>query len=448
MKKLISILLALLLVAGLAACGAGSDSGTKPADTTPADTTPADTDKQDSAEPAKTDDGGKQDAEPSSEPEKEEEPAASGVMSDEEKDAKLKEIFGDINIYPEYRCLVGNGAGYATDDVDHQARDPYKVAFVFSTSSAASKNIVNGLYKYQDHFNFKLEESYADGDVDKYMTLLETYALDEYDGFILNPDNNVYPRTKELCDELGIPYIFVLSPYKDADGRVMVPAVGENDYNDGLTVINWLLDNYEARWGDVDPADIGVIGLYWSTNIPMNLRVNAAEDVWKEKYPQYADHFFYVDTAAQSNGVSQEAAYNEISTFITAHTGEYKYWLVASAAGLFANGASRAMESLGLDASSLICSIGIEELVNQWNAGYDGCWAGCVAIDSELYGLPMISGLLALMDGRATQESLWSDLKNDGDLSAYYIVDATVMTRDIYLDYLDTCGVVKEYFQK
>ena len=106
------------------------------------------------------------------------------------------------------------------------------------------------------------------------------------------------------------------------------------------------------------------------------------------------------------------------------------------------------MESLGLDASSLICSIGIEELVNQWNAGYDGCWAGCVAIDSELYGLPMISGLLALMDGRATQESLWSDLKNDGDLSAYYIVDATVMTRDVYLDYLDTCGVVKEYFQK
>ena len=322
------------------------------------------------------------------------------------------------------------------------------MAFVFSTSSAASKNIVNGLYKYEEHFNYTLEESYADGDVDKFMTLLETYALNDFDGFILNPDNNVYPRTKELCDELGIPYIFVLSPYKDADGNNMVPAVGENDYNDGTAVINWLLDSYEGRFGAVDPADIGVIGLYWSTNIPMTQRVNAAEDVWTEKYPQYADHFFYVDTAAQTPPVSQEAAYNEISTFITSHGSEYKYWLIASAAGLFANGASRAIESLGLDANTMICSIGIEELINQWNAGYDGCWAGCVAIDSELYGLPMISGLLALMDKRAGQETLWSDLKTGNDQAAYFIVDATVMTRDVYKDYLETCGTIKEYFQK
>ena len=209
-----------------------------------------------------------------------------------------------------------------------------------------------------------------------------------------------------------------------------------------------MLGNYEGRFGAVDPADIGVIGLYWSTNIPMTQRVQAAEDVWTEKYPQYADHFFYVDTAAQTPPVSQEAAYNEISTFITSHGSEYKYWLIASAAGLFANGASRAIESLDLDANTMICSIGIEELINQWNAGYDGCWAGCVAIDSELYGLPMISGLLALMDKRAEQETLWSDLKAENDLAAHFIVDATVMTRDVYKDYLDTCGVIKEYFQK
>lgn len=435
MKKIICLLLALLMVFSLFACGSGSDtddgSGTAGDTSTSADNSGDAVAGTDNVADAGTEAGG--DTVPT-------------LMTAEEKEAAVKAMFGEgIDMYPEFLSLFGGDIGYISDDVDHSARDTYKVAFVGSSSSAASKNITNGLRNYQTYFNYTLEESYSDGDVDKYITLLETYALNGIDGFLLNPDNNVFPRIKEVCDELEIPYVFILTPYKDENGYVQVPSVGENDYTDGVTVFNWLLDNYKAKWGDVDLSKVGVIGLYWSTNIPMTTRVKAAEDIWKEQYPEYADNFFYVDTAAQSNGVSQEAAYNEISAFVSAHP-EYDYWLISSAAGLFANGASRAIEGLNLDANTLICSVGIEELINQWNAGYEGCWGGCVAIDSEIYGLPMIAGLIALMDGRATQETLWQEHKNEGDIAAYYIVEATVITRDAYLDYADDCGVIKAYF--
>ncbi|MBR2264734.1 MAG: hypothetical protein IJ917_10440, partial [Firmicutes bacterium] len=52
-----------------------------------------------------------------------------GIITSSTSYQYVKEVFGDIAIYPEYHCLTGNGDGYALDDVDHQARDPYKVAF-------------------------------------------------------------------------------------------------------------------------------------------------------------------------------------------------------------------------------------------------------------------------------------------------------------------------------
>lgn len=413
MKKIVSILLIILMLYALAACGNGNSSAS-----------------DDDPDKNATDNN-----------------SASGTavaMTPEEKEAAFIEMFGnDVKIFPEMLSLYGGDVGYISDDVDHSARDAYQIAFVGDTSSAATKNLINAMYSYTSYYNFELEEAYSDGDTDKYITLLETYAMNGVDGFLVNPNNNIFPRVKEVLAELDIPAVWTLTAYKE-NGINQAPIVGEDNYTDGTIVMDWLLDNYKEYIGDIDLDKIGVIGLYWSVNIPMTSRVEAAEDIWNERFPGRENQFFYVDTAAQPTPVSQEGAYNEVSAFISSHT-EYEYWVIASAAGLFANGAARAIEGLGLDDNALICSVGIEELINQWNSGYEGCWAGCVAIDPRIYAIPMISGIIAICDGRATEETLWSELRAEGDLATYYIMEPTVISKAEYLEYEEACNAVYEY---
>jgi hypothetical protein len=74
-----------------------------------------------------------------------------------------------------------------------------------NTSSAATTNTFNGLVQFSKYFNYEIEQAYSDTDNDKFITLMETYALQGKNGFILNPDNNVFDRVTEVANELEIP---------------------------------------------------------------------------------------------------------------------------------------------------------------------------------------------------------------------------------------------------
>jgi len=373
-------------------------------------------------------------------------PPGEGTASAASKEEIIRGIIGnDTDIYGEFLTLVGGDVGFVTDDVDHHARNTYHFAFVGSSSSAATKNLLNGLVKYQNYFNFQLDESYSDGDNDRYITLLETYALHDIDGFFLNADINIFARVTEVADELGVPYVFMLTPFRNSQGQSMVPAIGEDDAFDGAIVMTWLLDNYVRVLGDINMDDVGVLGLHYSTSIPMRIRMEAARDVWNARFPGREDQFYFIDTAAQTPPIAPEASFNEVAAFVSSRP-DVKYWIIGSATGMFANGAARALESLSLDKNAIICSVGIEELINEWNAGYDGCWAACVSINANIYCMPMLAGLLALADGRATPQTLWSDLRAPGDIATYYIMEATLITRDTYLDYGKACEVIINHF--
>ena len=431
MRKLVSILLALVMLVALAACGskAGSDNSAAPDSSAPASSAPA------SSAPESSAPAGNDSAAPS------EDTAAAATKED-----MVREIIGnDVGIYPEFLNLVGGDVGYITDKVDHQARDTYQFVLIGNTSSSATTNTFNGLVQFSKYFNYEIEQSYSDNDNDKYITLMETYALQGKNGFILNPDNNVFDRVTEVANELEIPYIFILTPYRDADGHNLVPCVGEDDYTDGSIVMNWLLDNYKDKLGDISMDDVGVLSIGWSVVKPFVIRAQAAEDVWNQREPGREDQYHFIDTAAQDNPVTQEAAYNEVAAYVSAHP-EVKYWIIPSGAGLFANGAARALESLKVDQNCIICSIGIEELINEWNAGYDGCWAACVSIKPNIYSMPMLAGLLALADGRATPDTLWQEVRAPGDIATYYVMQTTVITRDTYQDYGAACDVLAAEF--
>ncbi len=431
MKKLICIFLVVAVLSGFAACktvdtASDPSASETPASETPASETPA-TDTSVSETPAS-------------------DTSASDTPDAQTKEEMLRAIIGDeVGIYPEFYALVGGDVGYITDDVDHHARETYDLALIGTSSNAATTNTYNGFVQFSNYFNFNIEQAYSEGDNDKYVTMMETYALQGKDGFVLSPDNNVFERIKEVADELEVPYIFILTPYYAEDGKNLVPCVGEDDGNDGSIVMNWLLDNYQDRLGDIDLDKVGVMGIQFSVVYAFQQRVQSSFDVWRELYPDREDQLYVVDTAAQDNPISQEAAYNEVTAMISAHP-EIEYWIISAAAGLYANGAARACEALGIDDKVIMCSIGIEELINEWNAGYDGCWAACVSTKPNIYSMPMIAGILALVDGRATPETLWEEVRAPGDPTTYFIVDVTVITKDSYIDYTNACDVLAAKF--
>jgi hypothetical protein len=55
------------------------------------------------------------------------------------------------------------------------------------------------------------------------------------------------------------------------------------------------------------------------------------------------------------------------------------------------------------------------------NNGYQGSWVSASVISDYQYTIPAICGLIALMDGKATADTLWSSKRAAGDKVTFYI---------------------------
>ena len=97
----------------------------------------------------------------------------------------------------------------------------------------------------------------------------------------------------------------------------------------------------------------------------------------------------------------------------------------------------------------IITDVGSDMLSAEWNSGYEGCWVSCLAISNYLYTGPAVCGLIALVDGRCTPESLWQEIKEDTDKCAVWKTDSEMVTKDTYKDYFnsiaDEFGVERPY---
>jgi len=109
---------------------------------------------------------------------------------------------------------------------------------------------------------------------------------------------------------------------------------------------------------------------------------------------------------------------------------------------ILAQGAARALEAAEKDDKALVICIGGDSLMGEWNSGYEGCWVAALHTFEMLYTEPMVCGLVAMIDGRATPETLWPDWVKDGDAYAQVVLDAIVLTHDNYQAEL---AAVEEY---
>jgi hypothetical protein len=68
----------------------------------------------------------------------------------------------------------------------------------------------------------------------------------------------------------------------------------------------------------------------------------------------------------------------------------------------------------------------------EWDAGYEGCWVSSYAVYNYNYVVPALCGLIALVDGRATHETLWAEIRADGDKATAYVAGDQMITKDTY----------------
>ena len=390
--KRIALLLVLALVFSLlSACSFSRESGS------PADTAPS----GDSAKP----DGG-------------------GEDGDGTGDAMSEESSGD----------AGATIGYITDTVDTE-RDPYKIAYLCgSLSWQFNRSISDFLGALAPRFNVEYAEYECGGDADAYLAQISAFASDGYDAVILGTDDALSPRAVEVAREEGLVAIGESTPLRDADGVIRAPSVEQDQYGNGYLTMQWLADNCANYWSEdlSESAGVGLIGLTWSGVTGIRERIPGMCDAFAEAFPASEDNWFEGDLASLEEGFSTDGAYRMTADLLAANP-QIEKWFVIACVDDWAAGATRAVEDAGMEDRVLVSCIQGDAFVREMDGGYSGSvWVSCCYVPALTFAQYMMAGAVAILDGRASGETLWPEWLEDGDAAATVEVRGTMLTKDDY----------------
>ena len=244
---------------------------------------------------------------------------------------------------------------------------------------------------------------------------------------IIEANADIQERLYEVAMETEVPFVYTVNAYRNEDGANMVPVTVLDQYKNGQTQMEWMYENYQSYWGDIDTSKIVLMTLEFSTNPDLDTRSQGVKDKFAELLP---DNEIIVGDISQ-NGYSAQYAYDMCAAIISANS-DVEYWWIAGATEDFGQGGARAVEAAGKEDTTLIVTSGANVLPIEWDAGYDGCWVASYAVYNYNYVVPALCGLIALIDGRATHETLWEEIRADGDIATAYIAGDQMVTIDTY----------------
>lgn len=327
--------------------------------------------------------------------------------------------------------------GTIDETVDYQAREPYKFVYAHYDNNLLEQQMWDSFSDLAEKYNVELTRMSGDTDDETYVTNLQAIVdRGDADGIIVETTNSVQNAVLDIMEESGIPYVNLFTEYYDENGVVITPTVGLPQYQTGYDSLEYLCKNYKEFWGDVDTAEIGLITIDFSISPALNDRILGCEQCFRDYFPGN-ENIFYNDSfaAGQSAWFTLEGGYDPTAQTISSHP-EVKYWMVDSCLENYSQGAARAADDLDKNDTMLISTVGSPMLTEEWDNGYDGAWKCCVAISNYAYAAPMLLGLIALCDGRATAETLWPQYLGEGDKCAIWQSDYAVVTKDDYKEYM------------
>lgn len=378
MKKVLAILLALIMALSLVACGGATTPSPSPSPSTAPSTEPS--------------------------------PSASAAES------------------ASPSASAAGTVGYFTDDVDHNARKTYKIAYLYYTTAALEKAHFTAMQNMQKRLNFTVVDFTANSDADLFIQNMEVLKDQGFDGLIIEPNAETHERIFEVANELEIPFIYTVNAYRDENGANLVPTIILDQHKNGVTQMEWMAEHYKDYWkGDVNPSEIALLSLEFSSNPDLTTRAQGVKDGFAKLFP--GNKIIVGDLVGGK--LDADNAFNQTSTIISGNT-DVKWWWIAGTVEMFGEGAARATEALNITDKTLIVTSGANVLPVQWDAGYKGNWVASYAVYNYNYVVPALTGLIAMMDGRATQETLWKEVRAEGDKATAFFAGDQMVTIDTY----------------
>jgi len=328
----------------------------------------------------------------------------------------------------------GTYQGYYEDDVDHYARETYTLCYAMPAETSMHNGFMTGFKQLEKKFNVEVVSSNANNNNDMFIQNLEIMAP-KVDGFFVDSQYAIHNRVKEVLTELNKPYVAFLEGLFDDDFKVNAPAVIQNGIQTGAVQADWFAENYKKIWGDIDVTQICVVSIISSTYDEFANRGKGAVDQFKKLFP---DNTMFQQIDMTGKGMSADAAYQMVTPVITTQP-DIKYWYITSATDVWAQGATRAVEAANMDKNTIVTANGNDVLYKEWDSGYDGCWKAVSTYANLELCAPAVAGLVALLDGRASFDTIWKELARPGDpygdKYGIFYVDNNMVTKDDYMVY-------------
>jgi len=396
MKKTLAILLVLVMVFSLVSCA--SNKGPENGDPVNANTT-ASSQPEQSNQPVQP-----------SQPEQSNQPVTSGQPSNP----------------------AAATVGFPTDDVDHWARDPYHIVYFNFRPSNITQQFTISLEKMGEVYNYTLEQLTANNDSDMFINTLQTILNKRPDGVIVDITQELASRTATLCADYDVPVVCLMNTAVDANGVALIPSVVMDEIKTGNILVEIMAESYRDYWGDIDTSEIGLLTLDWSANVSVNKRTIGAETKFNELFP--GNPVFYADSTA--GGMSVQSGFDLTNSILSTNP-DVKYWFITAAIEDIGLGGLRAAQGLDMEDRILMTGAGATILPAEWNEGYEGNWIAAYGAIPIMYAGNALCGLLALIDGRATTDTLWPEYIQQNHKAALFYVDGLLLTRDTYRKLLD-----------
>jgi ABC-type sugar transport system substrate-binding protein len=323
--------------------------------------------------------------------------------------------------------------GFFSDGVDPASRKTYNIVHMYPMTLLLFEKMTECFNVLGEKLNCTVTPSTTENDMDKFVQQIQTFAdQGDVDGFMMVIDPPTKDRILEVLNETKIPYMVWCNSMRDDKGSEITPCVGLEQKQAAEITVQWLFDNYKKYWGDIDTSQIALMNIDTSLSVDLRDRGIGAEEKFKELIPKNAG-IFYIDMLTD---FTQDFSFNQASAVFSAHP-EIKYWFSTNCVEMNSQGVARAVETLGISDKVLITDVGSDILCSEWDTNYDGSWKSCLAISNYLYAAPALCALVAMLDGKATWDTLWSDMRAPGDKYTFYSAASSMITKDTYKDYFN-----------
>jgi ABC-type sugar transport system substrate-binding protein len=306
-----------------------------------------------------------------------------------------------------------------------------------STATTYTQMINDNFTKWGTVFNYEAVIYNANMDYDGYINQIQVYGDQGFDALLVGMDIALVPRIYDLTQELKIPAIGMPTAFTDENNHITWPSVQQDDNANSTMGIQWLSDNYKNYWKEpLDQSKLGCIVITFSPVAGIDARVPGYRETFKTMYPEAADNYFLCDLVQNSNGFSNQAANEMVAATISANT-QISKWFICCCVDDWAVGAERAIESLSKNGDVLIVSCQADAFVSEMstNPTTTSYVAACALSTVDLTGY-CAANLVAILEGRATAETIWPEYIVAGDKYPCVYVKGTMITKDTYTDWV------------